>query len=149
MTKKKKTIIGVCIGAGVILIGFLIYFFFIRFSIVGKWEKQENDTNWVYINSFEFQSNGDAFIYTKENKMIKGHYSFNNDDDTLTIYFDDNSEEHYGLFLGDLSADTNDKISFNVLGKSGGTLTLLPTYTKGGQEYTESEYLYKTIYKKK
>ena len=37
MTKKKKVVLFTCIGTGVILIGFLIYFFFIPKSVKGTW----------------------------------------------------------------------------------------------------------------
>ena len=95
MTGKKKAIIGVCVGVGVLLIGFLIYFFFIRFSIVGKWEKLKGDPDWLYIKNLEFQSNGDAFVYTTKGDMIKGHFSLTDDNKTLTIFFD---KKTFGVF---------------------------------------------------
>ena len=149
MTTKKKAIIGVCVGAGVLLIGFLIYFFFIRFSIVGKWEKLKGDPDWLYIKNLEFQSNGDAFVYTTKGDMIKGHFSLTDDNKTLTIFFD-KTEKGQRLFLDDWAKNDDgtvqlgsekDRIQFTVEECSGSKMELRPEYIESGNTYP-SPYSY-------
>ena len=139
MTTKKKAIIGVCVGAGVLIIVFLIYFFFIRFSIVGKWKKVETYISFAcHIDSIEFQSNGDAYIYSDRSPsgMIKGHYSLSGDNKDLSIYFDKSERVVAGFYIGDPASQAKDgspnlyqeKIHFEITEYSNSKIVLLPDY---------------------
>ena len=131
MTGKKKAIIISCVGAGIILIGILIYFFFIRFSIVGKWKIQESqNSKYLHINSFEFNSNGDVYVYSDKNTMFKGHYTLKDDNQTITIHFDESSGY----------SSSNRMLQFEIVNKTHNSMVLIKERVENGVNYGGSKF---------